>query len=241
MPIYKLSSRVFGKPTPYQSSATANLIFDKTNLVSYYRLDEASGTAVDSWAAKNLSNTSTTFGAGKINNCAIFNGSTSLLESSDSAFNFGGSYSFSFWVNFTSTAGGQCLVAKYNYNGTNQRSYQTWFQSNALNFANSTDGATGTEKSGSVAWTPSTGTWYHVVYAYSTAGTCAVYVNSVLLGTITLLNTGTFASTANFRLGNNYSSVALNGKLDEVAIFNKTLNQSEVNFIYNNGAGTQLA
>ena len=242
MPIYRLSSRSVGKMIPYQSAAAATLLFDKTNLVSYYRLDESSGTAVDSWAGKNLSNTSTTFTAGKVNNCAVFNGSSSWLESSDASFNFGSSsYSFSFWVNFTGTGTSQCLIAKYNYNGVNQRSYQLWFNANAFNFANSTDGTAGTEKSGGLSYTPTTGVWYHVVYSFFNTGSCIVYVNGASLGTITSLNTTTFNSTGNMRLGNNYSSVALNGKLDEVAVFNKALNQQDVNYLYNGGYGCQLA
>ena len=72
-----------------------------------------------------------------------------------------------------------------------------------LNFVQNSDGTSATNTSAVVAWTPSTGVWYHVAVVYTAAaGSAAFYVDGVQQGsTQTGLGTSTHNSTAVFTLG----------------------------------------
>lgn len=66
-----------------------------------------------------------------------------------------------------------------------------------------------------------------------------VYVNGTLLGSATGCNTGTLSSSLNFLLTDFESnSKFLNGSLDDVKIWNRSISQAEVAALYNNGCPT---
>lgn len=67
-------------------------------------------------------------------------------------------------------------------------------------------------------------TWYHLVITLQ-SGVAKVYVNNVLLNTITpSLNT----ALSDFKIGDNFT-----GSIDELKIFNRALNATEVSNLYN--------
>ncbi len=66
------------------------------NLISYYKLDESSGNATDRFGGNTLTNTSTTYSTGKINNGAVFNGSSSHLDAGAAVIPMGAK-TMSFW------------------------------------------------------------------------------------------------------------------------------------------------
>ena len=69
------------------------------NLVSYWKLDESSGDAVDAVASLSAVNTSVTYSAGKINNGAVYNGSAYHTIADNAAIKPSSDISISCWVN----------------------------------------------------------------------------------------------------------------------------------------------
>ena len=91
----------------------------------------------------------------------------------------------------------------------------------------------------------STGTWYHIAFLYKAGNISGskVYLNGVEQSTT---DTGTFPSSLSFTglktiIGGYYGTAnTFDGKLDECAIFNKALTQSEISQVYNNGYAADL-
>jgi len=93
-----------------------------------------------------------------------------------------------------------------------------------------------------VAWTPSTGVWYHVaVTRVQSTGVVTFYVNGSVQGspqstgrTADLLNSpdafggGCYGGTGNF-----------DGMIDEIGVWSRALTDAEVTQLYNAGAGLQ--
>lgn len=105
----------------------------------------------------------------------------------------------------------------------------------------STDGsnANTTNYRAAAGITFSTGTWYHIVMAYdASAGTVACYRNGSLDTTITSTYTSIYNSTAQFNIGTYLiNSLYMNGRLNQVCLWNKTISSGEVTSLYNGGAG----
>jgi hypothetical protein len=206
-------------------------------------MDEASGSALDATAGgKNLANFGNpiTSSAGKINTARAFPGSggASFFASSPSNFSPGSnSFSFSFWVNFSPTAGGdyEGLLAKGVVGPTNVEWLVYRHGDNRLRFSVSSNGSTLT----TVTWpsTLSTGTWYFVAGEWDGTNinlsvNGATFQSTSFSGTI-------HSNTNNFDMGLiSGSGNPLDGSVDEVGIWmGRALTQTEVSQLYNGGAG----
>jgi hypothetical protein len=212
------------------------------NLVSYWKLDESSGNASDSVGSNTLTNNNTTtYGAAKINNGAIFNGSNQYLNSATIT-PFTNAYTVNYWVNpddsdtsnqtsFSirpssgnaniiqveglSTSKLRCIM--YSSNGTSYKDYRT-----------------------SVALTA--GTWNMVTLTWD-GSTWTIYTNGTADSSITKTtdNSVTLTSTSRtLRLGaETGSSNFFDGNLDEVGVWSRALSSTEVTELYNSGNGKQ--
>lgn len=136
-----------------------------------------------------------------------------------SSLEFGSSdFTVDLWVRFNSVSGFQALFAKFN--SPPYRAIQTYLDgSGNIVFRYSTDG-TSMINAVSTAWSPSTGTWYHLAFVRS--GTSAyLFVNGSQIG-----STGTIGtikdSTANLTIGIDQvgSTGYLNGYVDEFRVSN---------------------
>jgi hypothetical protein len=79
---------------------------------------------------------------------------------------------------------------------------------------------------------PNQSEWYHVVGTHK-AGESIIYINNIVRDSETSL-TGQMKSTINSpRIGATVSTVAPNGTIDEVMIFNRSLSANEINTLYN--------
>ena len=206
-------------------------------------MDEPSGSALDATAGgRNLANSGNpiTSSAGIINTARAFPGSggASLFDSSPSNFSPGSnSFSFSFWVKFSPTAGGdyEGLLAK-GVIGPSDVEWMVYRQGdNTLRFSVSPNGSTLT----TVTWasTLSTGTWYFVAGEWDGTN-IKLSVNGATFQTTSF--SGTIHSNANqFDMGLiSGSGNPLNGSIDEVGIWmGRALTQTEVGQLYNGGAG----
>jgi hypothetical protein len=219
-----------------------------TGIVGLWHLDEAAGTTgtgsiLDRSGQGNngTPNGTTTFGAtGKLGTAATFDGSTGYINVPTSPSLSGVSaLSISVWFNPSQTLSGldEGLVSKciggdgqgywieLGYSGTLARM--------GLNI-NGTD----------VKWTANlptftAGNWYHFVFTYD-GTTQKVYINAGTPVTYTSPGTIYYSGSDPFKIGLSQGTGGLNhyfgGSIDEVAVWNKALNSTEVLELYRRGA-----
>ena len=206
-------------------------------------MDEANGSALDATAGgRNLANYGNpiTSSAGKINSARAFPGSggASLVGSSASDFSPGSnSFSFSFWVKLSATAGGgyEGLLAKSVVAPSNVEWMVYRDSDNKLRFSVSSNGSTLT----TVTWASalSTGTWYFVAGEWDGTN-IKLSLNGATFQTTSFsgpihsnaqpLDIGLIGGSGN----------PLDGNIDEVGIWmGRALTQTEVGQLYNGGAG----
>ena len=206
-------------------------------------MDEPSGSALDATAGRrNLANFGNpiTSSAGIINTARSFPGSggASFFGSSASDFSPGSnSFSFSFWVKLSPTAGGdyEGLLAKSVVGPSNVEWMVYRNGDNTLRFSVSSTGSTLT----TVTWvsTLSTGTWYFVAGEWD-GTSIKLSVNGASFQSTSF--SGTIHSNTNpFDIGLiSGSGNPLDGSIDEVGIWmGRALTQTEVSQLYNGGAG----
>ncbi|HEU5313486.1 MAG TPA: LamG domain-containing protein [Candidatus Udaeobacter sp.] len=228
------------RPTPTPTPTPNGLL---TNLYAYYKLDEASGNALDaSGAGLNLPNHSNPIGtaSGLINGARNWTsgGSAYFYESDTSKFSPGAShFSFSIWVNLANTtqSGGDTgLLTKSATGG--QREYILYYDSNhKFHFWVSRDGTNTT----SVIWatSPSANTWYNVTGGWDGTN---VWISVNAGARVTAPFSGPLhQDTVGFQIGYELGSGApFAGKLDEFGFWvGRDLTAGEVSQLYNGGAG----
>lgn len=212
-----------------------------TNLVSYWKLDESSGTRVDSHGSNDLTDNNTVLSAtGIINNGADFEATNSeylsITDASQSGLDITGDLSISMWMKPESWSGQDFWIGKDSISAGG-RSYIISTTDTYLLFDASSNGTSAVEKIS--AHGMSTGTMYHVVLTYNaSAGTAYFYVNNSKGSQMTGFPTSIYNGNADFTIGaygapGNYSD----GVVDEVGIWSKELTDSEVSDLYNSGSG----
>lgn len=234
---------------PYRFGASPLL----TNLISYWKLDEASGTRNDSHGTNHLTDNNTvTQAVGKIGNCAQFTAANSeFLSIADNAsFDLSGAMSASFWVYRDTVGLDETYVGKWTYDTDGEFVFQSG--STDMNkmriFLATSAGDPGSGCNMEFAsFATVASTWYHlaVVFDGSLSGNAnrlKVYQNgsaltlSVVAGAVpaTLRN-----GTAPFHLGKFGGALTRyhNGRLDEVGLWSRALTSGEVAQLYNSGNG----
>lgn len=213
-----------------------------TSLVSYWKLDEASGNRADSQGSNTLTDTNGVSSAtGKIGNAASFNvASSQNLGIADNTDLSTGDidFTFSLWVKFTTTSQYQFILSKDNT--TTQREYGFYFDVGVTKIAFYVFDSGGTIKQLNLTTlgTPANGTWYHLVgWHDSVNNIVGAVANGGAADTVSYSN-GVKDSTAAFRIGaNEGGSFYLNGLVDEVGFWKRVLTSQERTDLYNGGAG----
>lgn len=184
------------------------------NLVSYWKLDESSGNAVDSVGSNTLTNSNVTYATGKINNGAVFNSTSDTLIGTS----ISNPLSFSFWYNVTQ---GNSVTYLANASPDNTiQSKSSGFTWQIYDGTSSRDFTT----------TVKNATWTHVVFVYNGTG-YLLYENGTYIETVT-------SNQISFdKIGRSGSNI--NGTIDEVGIWNRALTSGEVTELYNSGVGLQ--
>ncbi len=216
------------------------------NIVSYWKLDEASGTRADSVGSNTLADNNTVLSAaGKINNAADFelanSESLSITNASQSGLGFTGTFSVSFWMYLESAAdtNGTALLGKSLGTG-NQRGYVFMAAPTALYAFFSPDGTDPSQQQATFSTTISATTWYHVVFVYTSGATESLqcYVNGSSVSTDTTFAQSIFSNTADFIIGASpLAGSYMDGLIDEVGVWSRALSGAEVTSLYNGGAG----
>jgi len=196
---------------------------------AYWNLnDNGSGgvSLVDSTGNANnfTSNVGATLGTGIIGGDAVFS-SGSYIDHTTSSIDMSSDFTIGLWVNYSSFAAVNMLI------GNNLAPTIQFYLLNGTYVI----GGAGI---GNVATAPdpiqTLGVWSYVTFTRS-SGVCQFYVNASPLTTTAVLPTlnlsGAIALSVDFY--GNY----LNGSLDEIGIWNRSLSPTEVDALYNNGSG----
>lgn len=205
-----------------------------TSLVAYYKLEDAN----DYFGSQNLTATSITFSAAKIDNGAVFNATSDRLQDASGLLvDLSGNASISFWAKFSvAPTSGQSrrLLDWREITGTARYLL--------LNYVN-TAGVLGLNldlSGGSASYNVDLGTTnpHHFILTYASGGAFELYLDNVLVATGTR---GTGTSGDNFTLGNaTDASIAINGWIDEVAVHSKVYSAQERADLYNGGSGQTM-
>lgn len=211
------------------------------NLVAYYKLDEASGNAVDALGANDLTETSGSIGTttGKINGArACAGGDTEYFERTDNATFSTGDIDFSFqvWVNATSLVSFPVVFRKGANGARDYILYIDTSDSNKPAWEVSSNGASGT----TVKWGTglTTSTWYHIVCWHDAAANqIGIAVNAGTAVTSSH-STGVQDGAGTFQLGaGSDQGLYWDGLIDEFGMWKRVLSSGERTSLYNGGSG----
>jgi hypothetical protein len=163
-----------------------------------------------------------TYASGHIGNAAVFNGSTSYIDTGISS--LGANFSVSMWINEDALDSGGFFG---NWNATSNDD-MFWRTQSDGSLRINIDG-TSNQYFGS-AGDVTINNWHHIVVSFN-SGTYEVYLDSNSLGTATTSNT-VFNSGANFYIGDDNSASYFDGSIDQVRIFDKAISAEDVATLY---------
>jgi hypothetical protein len=212
-------------------------------LVAYWKLDEASGNAVDEISGHTLTNTGTMpYAAALRNNGASFDGTAKYLSmTTPSALKtLGSGFTVSFWYKPSNTTATQRLVANLNGNG-NCFIYLGGSGSSPTTIGFILNGFAGAYIAGGAFFT--TGTWTHVVCVYDPKQPVAAERLTAWKDGIALINTNSgqdppqyiASGTADLCVGHQDGATFANGIMDELGIWSRPLSNQEIWILYNDG------
>jgi hypothetical protein len=206
-------------------------------LISYWKLD---GNSNDIIRGNNGNDTGITYSSGKINQAANFN-NTSIIDNIGSLSSFSfiqntGIFTINFWVKTTNFTDEQGLIL--NEGNTNNgffleknSNYIFFYMSNGVS-------AIGTNQQLNYFLDTD---WHMVTLIGNGIGTI-FYKDSIQFGNINNY-TSPFAvgdSTNKLKIGSFFPPYSLTGQMDEVGIWDRALNISEIRQLYNNNVGKQF-
>jgi len=214
-----------------------------TNLVSYWKLDEASGNAVDSVGGNTLVNTNTvTYAAGKVNNGANFVAASSqrLTIASPTGLDLLSDLSMSFWFKPASQVDAY-LIGKYKTTGSDGYNL-CYYGTTGTPRLGLNIGGSGTNEQISANVVLTNGTWYHIVVTWkASTSTATFYVNGASIGAPTGAITALIATSTGFNIGalsdDNLAGTYVNGLVDEAGVWSRVLTSTEAFQLYNFSLG----
>jgi hypothetical protein len=206
-----------------------------TSLVSYYKLEDVN----DYFGVKNLTNFGTTiFSSGKVNNCAVFDGTSQHLALSAPLSNVQDNVSIFAWVYISGSSLKGCFFQNGKADGTNGY---------ALGVGSGDLDTLGNHLIGvcwGVAWMDfgtNIGTGWHLVGMIRSSGTWTGYVDGTAGGTT--FSSTPITPTTNFDLGRegiDNGGRYFGGKIDEFGFWTKALSSTERTDLYNSGSGQTM-
>lgn len=216
------------------------------NLAAYWKLDEASGTRVDSVGANNLTDGNTvTQAVGKVVNAAQFTSANSeYLSIADNATLSTGDIDFTIacWVYFDALGTMEYIVQKFDNSGGAGEEFRLFYDSSVNRFRWAVGSST--TVLANTFGAPSTGTWYFITcYHDSIANSIGIAVNNGTADTAGLVG-GPSNGTGPFQIGASDSTGTpgsfMNGRIDEVGFWKRVLTPQERADLYHGGLGNTL-
>jgi hypothetical protein len=233
-------------------AAAASSSFPTANLVAFYKLNEASGDALDSGGSLKtftqqgtVPTTSTTIGGESVNARSFTNAATTHFYRADDAdFDMGtGNFSIAFWLNLDSTAGNPSGIYNKRYAATTTTDagysvelerYSTTAWTEAAGIC---DGTTRCVDSDADMKVP-VSTWVHWIWTFDRSGNCVTYTNNVQCRSFVISTaSGSLDNTIQSTIGKASSTAAgtFKGMLSHLGFWKKVLDSSERTALYNSG------
>jgi len=241
----QLATDNFNRPNGTITTTTAyrDLILSESGLVSYWRLDEASGNFADQKAVSTavVSGTVTHSATGLVadtDTAASTAGTTGPNANApyNSAYNTGNAMTIECWVKIGTYVQGPDIVGRH-------LNWTTWWlgETNNTGFRFYVRPASGADAVIDTNNTIVVGTNQHLVGVYdSVAGRAELWVNGVKAGSVTPASGAITNSSSQgidfFAQGTGNTS--MNGTLDEVSFYNVALSPAQIAAHYAVGAGT---
>lgn len=215
-------------------------------LISHWKLDEASGNALDAHGSNHLTDVNTVGSAvGKIGNARVFNRANSeyFTISDNAELSITGDLTIAGWVRCdqVESSNDQHWLAKWDFD-TAQRSYllRHGGTTKRLEFYVSRNGSSSTGVAANNFGALSNGVWCYVVAWHdATNDQIGICVNNGTPNTVAYSD-GIFDGNAPFRIGALASSSNIymwHGQLDEISIWARVLTGDERTELYNSGNG----
>ena len=219
-----LAEEVF---TPITRNAT-NPFGDGSELALYKfedDADDAEGNYNGAWGGTE------SYATGYIDKAAVFNGSSSIIRTN---LNSGSNnLTYSAWINITATpsqAYGSIVDGRKHFYtflaiGQNRK---VWLSNDQQVSGDTGDSGYATES----ATVLSLGVWYHIVGTLSSTSGAKIYINGNLNNTSPNRTTDAPDQDSTSCIGSRDGSKPFNGKIDQVRVFNKVLDDGEVMALY---------
>ncbi|RPJ79787.1 MAG: LamG domain-containing protein [Alphaproteobacteria bacterium] len=203
------------------------------SLIIYYKLDDTTGNVIDATGNGNdaVASGGITRGAGGlINKSFQFDGVDDGINRSNVGSQFGGNkeFSVSMWVNLSSNPADN----DYIFTIGNLVNPSRALSINVNKYISYRDAVDGTQTADNKAITQDV--WTHIVLVYNGTG-ATIYENSTKV--IAVADAGAIDATPRIIIGWFDKSYLMNGLIDEIGIWNRSLSLSEISELYNNGAG----
>jgi len=211
-----------------QTAPFANRSLVPAGYVAFWKLDDVTDSSAN---ANNLTNyNSVQFVAGKIGNCAEFNATNYLNNSSlTPTFNPDGEFTCSIWI--------------YPYSFSH---YQAFIGGpvNSFIIHTDSDGSLYCNEAGAgdaiILSVLQLNQWQHIVFIKSLDGNTKVWYNGTNIYNQPTNNSGNYQPFTSIVLGNiGGLSFSYDGKLDMVGFWNRELTELEIATLYNNGNGVE--
>jgi hypothetical protein len=196
-----------------------------TDLVSYWKLDETSGTRFDTVSSNNLSDNGGVGSAiGKIGNAAELDGTNYLSNNTPALLStFEGNFSLSYWFN----AGNQNRFPVSC--GRTNNGFTTQIVGDFIAYYNGLS-----VKADDQDYTDNT--WHHIVVTVDRSGNMELFTGGVSRSTVDISATSV-PTISGFQVGRFESSFLYTGLVDEIGVWSRVLTASERTQLYNGGAG----
>lgn len=239
-PIYDVAPTATPGPTPTPGAPVTG------SLVAYWKLDEASGTRLDSLngcggSGCDLSDNNTvTSATGKVGTAAEFTAANSeYLSHADHADLSTGNINFTIagWVYLTNNSANRMIVSKWG--GSNEYELGYFSSSNRFGFQVEGPGPSGGGVLANNLGAPSLNTWYFVLAWHdATNDLIGIQVNHGTPNT-TGFSAGVNDTSTAFAIGRrgNDNGGYLNGRIDEVGFWKRLLTDDEKDCLWNDGDG----
>ena len=217
-----------------------------TDLISFWKLDEASGTRVDNIGTNDLTDNNTvTQATGKIGDAAQFTRANSeYLSRADNESLSTGDIDFSVaaWVFLDSLATQSPIIGKWSGVAGGLEYvliYQPPAGGSVFDFFVSSNGTAAASRQATSFGTPVVSTWHYVVAWHdSVNNTLNIQVNDGPVNS-TAYTLGVFDSAQELQIGRNTGEYAA-ARIDATGFWKKVLNNNERTYMYNNGAGREI-
>ncbi|MDH3352819.1 MAG: LamG domain-containing protein [Nanoarchaeota archaeon] len=202
-------------------------------LVSVYKLDETSGViAYDELGINNLSNSGVAINQiGRIGTSYLFDASGDYLENTSAIGLTNVDLSGSIWVNLTGYNLYDTVLALYD-SSANTANTLIFYDTSVLRF---TKYSSSVSANIGIDFSSYFNKWTNIVWSINST-TMNLYLDGVLVNSTTM-SFSKYSNNPELTIGNGDSRTrtrAVNGKMDEVIIWNRILNQTEISEVYDN-------